>query len=109
MGHIQGAQRHEEIQCPQRLDDYITDDNPVRFLDAFVDALALAALGCRHAVAAVTGRPSYHPGDLLKRYMYGYRYRVRSSRRLEQETQRNVALMWRLKKLRPAHQTIANF
>src|SRR5262249_13578179 len=109
MGHLQGAKRHEESQCPQRLDDYITDDNPVRFIDAFVDELDLAALGFRHAVAAATGRPGYHPGDLLKLYIYGSLYRLRSSRRPEQETQRNVELMWLLKKLRPDHQTIANF
>lgn len=50
MGHIQGANRHEEIQFPQRLDDYITDNNPVRFIDAFVDELDLEARGLRHAV-----------------------------------------------------------
>jgi transposase len=109
MGHIQGANRHEEIQCPQRLDDYITDDNPVRVMDAFVEELDLEAQGFRHAVAAATGRPSYHPGDLLTLSIYGYLYRLRSSRRLEQETQRNIALMWRRKKLRPDHNTIANF
>jgi transposase len=75
MGHIQGANRHEEIQFPQRLDDDITDDNPVRFIDAFVDELDLEAQGFRHAVAAAPGRPSYHPGDLLKLYIYGYLYR----------------------------------
>jgi transposase len=109
MGHIQGANRHEEIEFPQRLDDYIAADNPVRFIDAFVDELDLEALGFRHVVAAATGRPSYQPGDLLKLYIYGYLYRLRSSRRLEQETQRNVELMWLLKKLRPDHKTIANF
>jgi transposase len=109
MGHIAGANRHEEVPFPQRLDDYITDDNPVRFIDAFVDELDLEARGFRNAVAAATGRPSYHPGDLLQLYLYGYLYRLRSSRRLEQETQRNVALMWLLKKLRPDHKTIANF
>jgi transposase len=109
MGHIQGANRHEAIEFPQRLDDYIAADNPVRFIDAFVEELALEALGFRHVVAAATGRPSYQPGNLLKLYIYGYLYRLRSSRRLEQETQRNVELMWLLKKLRPDHTTIANF
>ena len=109
MGHIHGANRHEELQFPQRLDDYIAADNPVRFIDAFVDELDLAALGFRHVVATATGRPSYQPGDLLKLYIYGYLYRLRSSRRLEQEIQRNVELMWLLKKLRPDHKTIANF
>src|SRR5499426_3630527 len=109
MSHIQGANCHEEIQFPQRLDDYITDDNPVRFIDAFVDELDLEARGFRHAVPAATGRPSYHLADLLKLYIYGYLYRLRSSRRLEQETHRNVELMWLLKKLRPDHKTIADF
>jgi len=75
MSHIQGANRHEEIEFPQRLDDYIAADNPVRFIDAFVDELDLEALGFRHVVAAATGRPSYQPGDLLKLYIYGYLYR----------------------------------
>jgi transposase len=109
MGHIHGANRHEEIQFPPRLDDYITDDNPVRFMDAFVDALDLEARGFRHAVAAATGRPSSHPGDLLKLSIDGYLSRLRSSRRLERETQRHVELLWLLKQLRPDHQTIATF
>jgi transposase len=75
MGHIAGANRHEEIPFPQRLDDEITDNHPVRSIDAFVDALDLAGRGFRHAVAAATGRPSAHPGDLLKLYRYGYRSR----------------------------------
>lgn len=75
MGHIQGANRHEEIQFPPRLDDDITDDNPVRFSAVFVEELDLEALGFRHAVAAATGRPRDHPGDLLKRYIDGDLYR----------------------------------
>jgi transposase len=75
MGHIHGANRHEAIQFPPRLDDYSTDNNPGRFIDAFVDELDLEARGVRHAVAAATGRPSDHPGDLLKLYIYGYLYR----------------------------------
>jgi hypothetical protein len=71
-GHIQGTNRHEEIQCPQRLDEYSAADNPVRFSDACVDALDPAALGFRHVVAAATGRPSSQPSDLLKRYIDGY-------------------------------------
>jgi transposase len=75
MGHIQGANRHEEIQFPPRLDDYLAADNPVRFIEAFVDELDLEARGFRHVVAAATGRPSDHPGDLLKLYIDGYLYR----------------------------------
>jgi transposase len=77
-------------------------------MDAFVDALALEAQGFRHAVTAATGRPSSHPGALFKRSIAGYLDRVRSSRRIEQETQRHVELMWLLKQPRPDHQTIAN-
>jgi transposase len=108
MGHMQGANRHEELQFPQRLADDSTDDNPVRFIEACVDELELEALGFRHAVTATTGRPSDHPGDLLKLSIYGYLSRLRSSRRLEQETQRHVDLMWLRKQLRPDHKTLAN-
>jgi transposase len=109
MGFIHGANRHEEILFPERLDDYIAAENPVRFLDAFVDHLNLTTLGFQRATPATTGRPAYHPADLVKLYIYGYLYRLRSSRRLEQETHRNVELMWLLKKLRPDHKTIADF
>jgi transposase len=65
VGHIQGAHRHEVMLLPECLDDYISAENPVRFLDACVDALDLAALGFQRVQAAATGRPAYHPGDLL--------------------------------------------
>jgi transposase len=93
MDHIQRPNRHEMILFSERLDDYISEDNPVRFLDAVVDELDLEAYGFRRAVTAATGRPGYAPGELLQLYLYAL-YRLRSSRRLEQETQRNVALMW---------------
>src|SRR5262245_15320341 len=109
MGHIQGVNRHDVIVFPERLDDYIAEDNPVRFIDAFVDELDLVACGFQRAVPAATGRPGYAHGELLKLYLSGYLYRLRSSRRLEQETYRNVELLWLLKKLRPDHKTIADF
>jgi transposase len=109
MGFIHGVNRHEAILFPERLDDYIAAENPVRFLDAFVDRLDLTTLGVQRATPAATGRPAYDPADLVKLYIYGYLYRLRSSRRLEQETHRNVELMWLLKKLRPDHKTIADF
>jgi len=84
------------------------EDNPARVIDAFVDELDLAALGFETTPAA-TGRPAYHPGTLLKLYIYGYLNRVRSSRRLEREAQRNVELMWLTGKLMPDHKTIADF
>jgi transposase len=109
MGFIHGVNRHEEILFPERLDDSIVEANPVRFIDAFVDNLNLMTLGFQRAKPAATGRPAYHPADRLKLYIYGYLYRLRSSRRLEQETHRNVELIWLLKTLRPDHKTIADF
>jgi transposase len=109
MGFIHGVNRHEAILFPERLDDYIAAENPVRFLDAFVDRLDLTTLGFQRATPAATGRPADDPADLVKLYIYGYLYRLRSSRRLEQETHRNVELRWLLKKLRPDHKTMADF
>jgi transposase len=109
MGFIHGANRHEALLFPERLDDSIAAENPVRFLDAFVDHLNLTTLGFQRATPAATGRPAYDPADLLQLYIYGYLYRLRSRRRLEQETHRTVEFMWRLKKLRPDHKTMADF
>jgi transposase len=109
MPHIRGAAREEVLLFPPSLDEYITDDNPVRFIDAFVDQLDLQDLGFTRAVASALGRPAYHPGDLLKLYIYGYLNRLRSSRLLEREAHRNVEVMWLLKKLTPDFKTIADF
>jgi transposase len=108
MGHSYGVHRHEVIRCPERLDDSIAEDTPVRFLAACVDALDLAAYGFRRALPAATGRPGSAPGDLWKRSLYGDLSRRRSSRRLEQEGQRTVELLWLLKQLRPDHTTMAH-
>ena len=109
MPHLQGVSRDAVLLFPPTLDEYITADNPARFVDAFVDSLDLQALGFQRELAATEGRPAYQPGDLLKLYLYGYLNGVRSSRRLERETQRNVEVMWLLKKLTPDHKTIADF
>ncbi len=109
MPHIQGADRHETLLFPPSLDEYIAADNPVRVIDAFVDQLDLQTLGFRRVVAKTMGRPAYYPGDLLKLYVYGYLNRTRSSRLLERETQRNVEVIWLLKKLTPDFKTIADF
>ena len=82
--------RDQLIMFPQSLDEHIGEDNPVRFIDAFVDGLDLRELGFQRAVPAETGRPPYHPGNMTKLYIYGYLNRVRSSRRLERESQRNT-------------------
>ena len=109
MAHIAGSDRTQAVLLPEVLDDYVTADNPVRFLDAFVAQLDLAALGFQRVVPAETGRPGYDPGDLLRLYLYGYLHRIRSSRRLEQETHRNIELMWLLRRLTPDFKTIADF
>ncbi len=109
MQHIEGLNRGQLTLLPEALDDYIARDNPVRFLDAFVGTLDLAGLGFSHAVLKETGRPPYHPGDLLKLYVYGYLNRLRSSRLLEREAGRNLELMWLLKRLTPDFKTIADF
>ncbi|MBC7992456.1 MAG: IS1182 family transposase [Rhizobacter sp.] len=109
MNYVAGASREQSLLFPEVIDDYITPENPVRFIDAFVEELALQELGFRHATLPETGRPPYDPGDLLRLYVYGYLNRVRSSRRLEAEAQRNLEVVWLLRKLRPDFKTIADF
>lgn len=109
MGHIRGMDRTQQVLLPETIDDYVGPENPVRFLDAFVDKLDLGRMGFKRAVAARTGAPGYHPGTLLKLYVYGYLYQIRSSRRLEREAKRNLELIWLLGKLQPDFKTIADF
>lgn len=106
---IQGEHRGQETFLPASLDDYVTDANPVRVVDIFVDELDLLKLGFEGALPADTGRPACHPSVLLKIYIYGYLNRIPSSRRLEREAQRNVELMWLTGRLMPDFKTIANF
>jgi transposase len=106
---VAGADRGQTTLLPECLDDFIGESNPVRVIDAFVDALDLAELGFDGVVPEATGRPSYHPSALLKLYIYGYLNRVQSSRRLEREAGRNVEAMWLLGRLVPDHKTIADF
>ena len=106
---IEGADRNQIALLPECLDDYISEDNPVRAVDAFVEELDLKQLGFAGADPAMTGRPAYHPAVLLKIYIYGYLSRITSSRRLEREAQRNVELMWLTDRLAPDFKTIADF
>jgi transposase len=106
---IQGEHRTQGTLLPESLDDYVSDTNPVRVVDVFVDELNLGKLGFDGVDPAATGRPSYHPAVLLKLYIYGYLNRIQSSRRLERESQRNVELMWLTGRLMPDFKTIANF
>ncbi len=107
--HIKGQGRHQVTLLPEVLDDFVTEDNPVRVVDVFVDGLQLDSLGFERVNAKQTGRPGYHPATMLKLYIYGYLNRIQSSRRLEKEAHRNVELMWLLERLTPDFKTIADF
>jgi transposase len=106
---VEGADRGQSTLLPECLDDWIDEENPVRVIDAFVDALDLASLGFNGVEPAATGRPAFHPSVLLKLYIYGYLNRMQSSRRLEREAARNLELLWLLGRLVPDHKTIADF
>jgi len=88
MAYIRGVNRKQIILFPEAVDDYITKDNPVQFIDAFVDNLDLKKLEFKYSEPESTGRPPYNPADLLKLYIYGYLNRIRSSRNLEKEAGR---------------------
>ena len=109
MHHKTGTPREQVTLLPEAIEDYIAENNPVRFIDAFVDKLDLHSLGFVKTQLAETGRPPYQPGDLLKLFIYGYLNRTRSSRRLEQETARNLEVRWLLHNLQPDHKTISDF
>jgi transposase len=105
---IEGRDRDQATLFPQRLDEAIGADNPVRVADAFIDALDLEELGFE-ATPEATGRPGYHPATMLKIYLYGYLNQIQSSRRLERECQRNVEVIWLVGQLTPDFKTIADF
>ena len=106
---IEGDDRSQSTLLPDCLEDYVGEDNPVRVIDVFVDGLDLTAFGFAGAEPAATGRPAYHPATMLKLYLYGYLNRIQSSRRLEREAQRNLELLWLLRRLAPDFKTIADF
>mgnify|MGYP001822365947 CR=1 FL=1 len=105
---VEGADRNQATLFPGRLDDFVSEDNPVRAIDAFVDAWDLSALRF-DVVPEATGRPGCHPATMLKVYVYGYLIQVQSSRRLERECGRHVELIWLTGSLRPDFKTIADF
>jgi len=106
---VEGEDRRQGVLLPECLDDYVSEENPVRVIDVFVDELDLGALGFAGVVPEATGRPAYHPGVMLKIYVYGYINQIASSRRLERESQRNVEMMWLTQRLAPDFKTIADF
>jgi len=107
--HVGGTHRDQTVLFPDTLDKYVDAENPVRFIDAFIDSLNIEKLGFKHSITCDIGRPSYDPSDLLKLYVYGYLNQVRSSRKLEKECHRNLEVIWLTKKLAPDHKTIADF
>lgn len=109
MAYIQGESRNQTSLFPVSIDEVVPEDHLVRVIDAYVARLDLAVLGFDKAVPKGNGRPPYNPGDLLKLYIYGYFYQIRSSRRLEAECQRNIEVMWLLNRLAPDFKTIADF
>lgn len=109
MRYIKGEERSQTVLFPESLDDYISDNNPVRFIEAFVDKLDMLKLEFTHAETKETGRKPYNPKDLLKLYLYGYMNKTRSSRLLEKLTHQNIEVIWLLKKLKPDFKTIADF
>lgn len=109
MRYIEGIARKRKIAFPEYIDEYITEDNPVRVIDEFVNSLDISDMGFKNAVPSNTGRPGFDPRDLLKLYIYGYMNRITSSRRLEAEAGRNIELMWLVRKLKPDFKTIADF
>ena len=108
-GYITGLDREQITLLPEAVDDFVAAESAVRVIDAFVDGLDMGALGFQRSVPAEHGRPGYDPRLLLKLLLYGYLNRVRSSRRLERETHRNIELLWLLRRARPDHKTISDF
>ena len=108
-GFVEGTDRGQTTLFPARLDDYVSEDNPVRAVDVFVDSLDLNRLGFIRVQPLDLGRPGYDPRMMLKLYIYGYLNRVPSSRRLERECQRNIEVVWLTGQLTPDFKTIADF
>ncbi|WP_425347847.1 transposase [Sporomusa sphaeroides] len=87
----------------------VSNDNPVRVIDVFVDSLDCKSMRFRYSIPKVVGRKPYNPADMLKLYIYGYFNAIRSSRKLETECKRNIELMWLLNELKPDYRSIADF
>ncbi|ADL50509.1 transposase [Clostridium cellulovorans] len=109
MGYIVGQNRGQVTAFPETIDEYISDNNPVRVIDVFIENLDLEKAAFAKTNPFREGRPAYNPKDLLKLYIYGYFNKIRSSRKLMIECRRNVELMWLLKKLAPDFRTISDF
>lgn len=109
MSYIQQNSRCQ-LMMPSMLDDYVCLENPVRLIDAFVDKIVqiqpelLTSKG-----KSEVGRSAYHFTTILKLYIYGFLNTIKSSRKLEKETYRNMEMIWLLGNLHPDHKTISDF
>jgi transposase len=109
MAYVEGQDRNQIMLLPESIEEFVSEGNPVRAIDAFVDSLDLNQLGFAKAEPLIMGRPAYSPRDLLKLYIYGYFNKIRSSRKLMKECQRNIELFYLLRRLTPDFRTIADF
>jgi transposase len=109
MGYIKGTDRFQASLLPDYLEDYVSQDNPVRIINAFVDKTDLKACGFTKTVPASEGRPAYSPNTLVKLFVYSYYNKIRSSRKISRETERNIEAMWLCNKLTPDFRTVADF
>lgn len=105
-----GQNRCQMAILPPSIDDYVSENNPVRAIDAYVETLNGMDLNLKNSDTGLTaGQPAFHPSILIKLYLYGYMNRVHSSRRLEREATRNLEVIWLVGNLIPSYKTIANF
>lgn len=109
MAFIRGVDRNQKSMFPEYIDDYIEEDNMVRVIDEYVEALDFKAMGFTETCEFRSDAPVYHPKTLMKLYLYGYFNRISSSRELEKEAERNIEVIWLLGKLKPDFKTIADF
>jgi transposase len=107
--YVEGLSRSQTFLLPKTIEEYVAPDNPVRFIDAYVNTLDMEKLGFTHSTPQDLGRPSYNPKDLCKLYLYGGLNHIRSSRKLERESKTNLECIWLLKGLTPDFKTIADF
>ena len=106
MDHVEGQERDQMFVSS--LNQLVDSEAFVRIIDAFVDSLDLDHFGFKYVQHKSQGRPPYHPADLMKLYLYGYQYGIRSCRKLEHATKVNIEVMWLLRGRRPHYKTIAN-
>ena len=107
--YVEGLSRSQTLLLPKSIEEYVAPDNPIRFIDAYVNTLDMEKLGFTHSTPQELGRPSYNPKDLCKLYLYGGLNHIRSSRKLERECKTNLECMWLLRGLAPDFKTIADF